>query len=167
MACPARPTWRPLVRPPNFLSVREKTKRTAHGSLTTSKDLLLTVADTINTTGYNNLGLCGELMVVFGPEHAGILAKGGLSKEDVRQELHKMLRFRFDRLGTRLRDWYRNHRPSTDVGPEVEDFPFFDDASQILIMVAGGPGLHSVVIPSVGALSFSTRERVVLPGRSA
>lgn len=136
-----------------------------HGS-NVWKDLLLTVADTINITGHNNIGLCGELMVVFGPEHAGILAKGGLSKEDVRQELHKMLRFRFDRMGSRLRDWYRNHRPSTDVGPEIEDFPFFDSADQILIMVAGGPGLHSMVIPSVGALSFSTRERVVLPGHA-
>lgn len=130
-----------------------------HGS-NVWKDLLLTVSDTINITGHNNLGLAGELMVVFGPEHANILAKGGLTKEDVRQELHKMVRFRFDRLGTRLRDWYRTHRPSTDVGPEIEDFPMFDEASQILIMVAGGPGLHSMVIPSLGGLSHSTRERI-------
>ena len=30
-------------------------------------ELLLTVADTMNVTGNNNAGLCGEIMLVLGP----------------------------------------------------------------------------------------------------
>ena len=126
-------------------------------------ELLITISDCINTTGNNNIGLCGELMLVLCPEHARILAEGGLSKEDVRQELHRRTRFRIERWGKRLREWYRGHRPSTDTGPEIEEFPFFDAASQYIIVVAGGAGLHSMIVPSLGGLSHATRQKVILP----
>ena len=121
---------------------------------------LTTIEGTMNTVGNNNVGLCGEMMLVLGPEHAHILARDGLSKDDVRNELHRRMRFSFDRMGVRLRNWYRNRRPAIDVGPEVAEIPFFDDPKQILIVVAGGPGLHSMVIPSFGGMSKSTMERI-------
>ncbi len=125
-------------------------------------ELLLTIADTINTTGNNNIGICGEMMLILGPEHARILAKDGLSKNDVRMELHRRLRFQLDRMGPGLRAWYRLRRPAAfNLGPEVTEVPYFDDPKQILIMVAGGPGLHSMVIPSFGGMTSSTTERIV------
>ena len=130
-----------------------------HGS-SSADDLLKTIDGTMNTIGNNNVGLCGEMMLVLGPEHAHILARDGLSKDDVRNELHRRMRFSFDRMGVRLRNWYRNRRPAIDVGPEVAEIPFFDDPKQILIVVAGGPGLHSMVIPSFGGMSTSTIERI-------
>lgn len=123
-------------------------------------ELLMTIADTINITGSNNAGLGGETLLVLGPEHARILAGEGMSKDDVRNELHRRLRLQFDRFGSGLRAWYRKRRPSTDVGPEITEIPYFDDPSLILIMVAGGPGLHSMVIPSFGMMSQSTIERI-------
>ena len=128
----------------------------------TPDELLMTIAGTMNTLGCNNVGLCGEMMLVLGPEHARILANHGMSKNDIRGELHRRMRLRFDRMGVALRNWYRNRRPAINVGPEVEEIPYFDDAAQILIMVAGGPGLHSMVIPSFGGMSKSTRERIAL-----
>ena len=126
-------------------------------------DLLTTIADTINISGNNNVGLGGELMLVLSPEHAAILASTGMSKEDIRQELHRRLRFELARWPTRLHDWYRKRRATVDVGPEVKEISYFDDASQILIMVAGGPGLHSTVIPGFGGMSIHAIEKIVLP----
>jgi hypothetical protein len=127
-------------------------------------ELLTTIASTIATLGNNNVGMCGEIMLVLGPEHARILARGGLGKDDVRVELHRRMRLRFDAMGKTLRDWYRNRRPAINCGPEIEEIPYLDDPSQILVLVAGGPGLHSMVIPSFGGMSQSTREAVAAPG---
>jgi hypothetical protein len=129
----------------------------------TAAELLTTIASTMATLGNNNVGMCGEMMLVLGPEHAKILADHGMSKDDIRAELHRRMRLRFSSMGVALRNWYRNRRPAIDVGPEVEEIPYLDDPSQILILVAGGPGLHSMVVPSFGGMSKSTRERVVLP----
>lgn len=133
-----------------------------HGSNVPS-DLLMTIADTMNITGNNNVGLGGEMMVALGPEHAAILASTGMSKEDIRQELHRRLRLQLKRWPARLHDWYRKRRATVDVGPEVEEISYFDDASQILICVAGGAGLHSAIIPGFGGMSKSSTERIVLP----
>ena len=125
-------------------------------------ELLMTIADTMNTSGNNNVGICGEMMLVLGPEHARILAKGGMSKNDVREELHRRMRFTLSRMGSGLRAWYRLRRPTAfNLGPEVSEVPLLDDPKQILIAVAGGPGLHSMVIPSFGGMTESTMERVV------
>jgi hypothetical protein len=129
----------------------------------TADELLMTIADTMNVAGNNNLGICGEMMLVLSPEHAVVLSRDGLSKDDVRNELHRRMRFDFGRMGKRLRDWYRGRRPTFDVGPEVREIAFLDDPKQILVIVAGGPGLHSMVIPSFGGTTLSTTERVNAP----
>ena len=71
------------------------------------------------------------------------------------------MRLRFADMGVAVRNFYRNRRPAIDVGPEVAEIPYLDDPAQILIMVAGGPGLHSVVVPSFGGTTRATLERVV------
>jgi len=123
-------------------------------------ELLMTIAQTASVLGTNNAGMCGEMLLVIGPEHANILAKHGMKKDDVRAELHKRMRVRFDSMGVPLRDFYRNRRPTYDVGPEIEEIPYLDDPSQLLIMVAGGPGLHSMIIPSFGGASKHALERI-------
>jgi len=135
-----------------------------HASVTPD-DLLKVFASTMSTLGNNNVGMGGDMLVVFGIEHARILARHGMSKNDVRLELHRRMRVRFDSMGVPLRDFYRNRRPSMDVGPEVEEMSYLDDPSQILILVAGGAGLHSVVIPSFGAASRYVIEPIIdVPG---
>jgi hypothetical protein len=123
-------------------------------------ELLMTIADTMNVSGNNNIGIGGEMMLVLSPEHARVLAQGGLGKDDVSVEVHRRMRFAFDRMGRGQREWYRTRRPAFDVGPEVTEIPYLDDPKQILVIVAGGPGLHSMVIPSFGGTTQSTTERV-------
>lgn len=127
---------------------------------TTPDELLMTAASTMATLGNNNAGMGGEMLLVFGPEHARILADHGMSKDDVRAELHRRMRLRFDTMGVAIRNFYRNRRPAIDVGPEVADIPYLDDPAQILILVAGGPGLHSMVFPSFGGATRSALERI-------
>ena len=135
-----------------------------HGSRV-PEELLLTFADTMNITGNNNAGLGGEMMLVIGPEHARIFADGGMGKDAIRQELHRRLRLRLDRFGEGVRNWYRKRRKAIDVGPEVKEIPYLDDPGQILIVVAGGPGLHSMVVPSFGGMSSSVLEKIDEPVR--
>ena len=130
-----------------------------HGSAT-PEGIVTTVAGTAATVGSNNIYLGGEPLVVLGPEHAAILAAAGMSKEDVRQELHRRLRLSFSRVGKGLHGFYRGRRGAFNLGPEVTEVPYFDDARQILIAVAGGAGLHSMVVPSFGGESLSVTERI-------
>jgi len=133
-----------------------------HGSRTPD-ELLLAFVDTMNTIGNNNAGLGGEMLLAIGPEHARIFASGGMSKNDVRNEIHRRMRLRFDRMGVGLRNWYRKRRPAIDVGPEVLEIPFFEDAKQIVIIVTGGPGLHSAVVPSFGGMTQVVLEKIDEP----
>ncbi len=130
---------------------------------TTPDELLMTTASVMATLGTNNIGMSGEMLLVFGPEHARILANHGMSKDDVRADLHRRMRLRFDSMGVAIRNFYRNRRAAIDVGPEVKEIPYLDDPSQIVILVAGGPGLHSMVFPSFGGSTFISIERIVEP----
>jgi len=133
-----------------------------HASATPA-ELLMTFASSMATLGNNNAGMGGEMLLALGIEHARILAKHGMSKDDVRVELHRRMRLRFDTMGVAVRNFYRNRRAAIDVGPEVADIPYLDDPAQILILVAGGPGLHSMVVPSFGGATRSARERITVP----
>ena len=122
-------------------------------------ELLMVYADTINTSGANNLGLMGEIMVVVGPEHAHLLAKKGMTRQDMREELCRRTRFRLSRMSPTQREWYRKMRPAFNLGLEVTEIAYLDEPGQYLIIVAGGPGLHSMVVPSFGT-SVAMTERI-------
>jgi hypothetical protein len=123
-------------------------------------ELLLMISDVMMSVGSNNLSSGGEILLALGPEHARLLARDGLSKEDVRAELHRRMRLKLDRVSAGCRAWFRTKRSAFDVAPDVTEIPYLDEPRQILIVVTGGPGLHSLVIPSFG-ISCSTRESIV------
>ena len=127
----------------------------------TAGELLQTIADTMNTTGSNNVGTArSQMMVILAPEHARILAAHGLSRRDVSVELHGRMRLSMDRLGSRLKLWYRSRRAPLDVGPEVAEVNYLAGPDQILVAVIGGHGLHSAVIPSFGDTSNVVTQEV-------
>jgi hypothetical protein len=55
---------------------------------------LTVVADTMTTVGHNNAGsvIRGDVLVVFGPEHAHTIASGGFSRQDVQRFLFEHAR---------------------------------------------------------------------------
>lgn len=120
-----------------------------HGS--GSSGILHTIADTAATLGssvkwYHSQS---QLLIVLGPEHAASIARDGMSKNDVKRFLFEVARLplRTIRLGGLYvrRDWPRWMEAVSD--PEAR-LPLVQGPEEIFIVVAGGDGRHSVVVPN-------------------
>jgi hypothetical protein len=118
---------------------------------TTAAGILNNVSDTAVSIG-SNVGWYfsqAQLLVALGPEHAATVHADGFTKADVqrfvfahaRQPLRKM------KLGGMwgIHDWPGWMRAATDDDAMLPRVPSVDD---VLVIVAGGPGKHSAVIPN-------------------
>jgi hypothetical protein len=122
-----------------------------HGS-TSAEHLLLALAGTAATPGNNNIYLGGEPLVLLGPEHAATLAASGWSKRDFKRAFWERARVRLDavspenlaRFAIIDPERFRARPPDTLVAlaPTAED---------VMVVVAGGPGKHSAIVPTFGA----------------
>ncbi|MBI2015148.1 MAG: hypothetical protein HYS77_06390 [Candidatus Rokubacteria bacterium] len=122
-----------------------------HGS-TTAGALLLALAGTLATPGHNNVYLGGEPLVILGPEHAQTFAASGWSKADLKRALWEGARVRLDRFGAENLARFAVIDPARfkDRPPDAEVAPCArpDD---VMVVVAGGPGKHSAIVPTFGA----------------
>lgn len=118
---------------------------------TTASGILTTVADTAVSLG-SNVGWFmsqSQLMLVLGPEHAATIAGDGLSRADVQQFLfaHARLPLRLLKLGSMwgMHDW-----PAFMLATRDDDalMPQVLSPDEIFVLVAGGPGKHSAVVPN-------------------
>ena len=83
----------------------------------------------------------GTVAVVLNPEHAQMLGNAGWSRKRVQAEI-------FERAQAPRSNW-RFLRPELDVSPDDDPLePCFESAEQVLVLVAGGPGLSSAVMTS-------------------
>ena len=133
---------------------------------TSAVTTLTVAADTMATVGHNNAGsvIRGDVLVVFGPEHAHTIASGGLSKRDVQSFLFERAR---NRVGTlKLRAMYKEGNWPDWVDREDDEAlcPSVGAPEDIHIAVTGGPGKHSAFIPTFGTSKSVTR-RVEPVGR--
>jgi hypothetical protein len=128
-----------------------------HASFT-PEAIVSTIARTAATVGMNNIYLGGEPLVVLGPEHAATVAAGGLSKADfkravwaeARLPLAHFTRANIERFATIYPEGFRD-RPADALAPMARDW------RDIMVVVAGGAGKHSAVIPTFGATRSVTR----------
>lgn len=128
-----------------------------HGSAT-AEGILTTVAGTAATVGSNNIYLGGEPLVMLGPEHAATAAGDGWSKADFKRALWERARVplsRFDpsnleRFAVIYPAGFKDRPPETLV-------PIAREWSDIMVVVAGGAGKHSVLIPTFGATRSVTQ----------
>lgn len=116
-------------------------------------ELLLMIADLLSANHSNNIQVGGgDLLVVFSPEHAGILERANVTKDQVKRFLHQNARKPANRippgvLGC-IRDWRRDALPI--IGPETP-IPVVDEWQWINVAVAGGgAGSHSLFLPGFG-----------------
>lgn len=95
-----------------------------------------------NLATNNAIFTSGTALVVLGPKHAGVLARANMSRDAVAHRL-----------------WELTHHPVADhnrYGGQFgsrftgETYSAFADPANILIMVAGGSGLYSMVMPNWG-----------------
>jgi len=128
-----------------------------HGSAT-PEGILTTVAGTAATVGSNNIYLGGEPLVVLGPEHAATVAGGGWSKADFKRALWERARVPLSRFDPSNLERFAVIHPAgfKDRPPETLA-PIAREWSDIMVVVAGGAGKHSVLIPTFGATRSVTQ----------
>jgi len=106
-------------------------------------------ASVMATLGSNNAPVSSaEFFVVLGPEHAATIARKGWSRADVQSYLFErarlpagMFRESFDVV---------QYRPWQKALLDDDLMPITDHPDNVRVLVAGGPGKHSCVIPSWG-----------------
>ncbi len=110
-----------------------------------SKGILTTIAGTLACQGNNNiLYQVGEPLIVLGPEHAETITKDGFTKKDVKEFLFKKARVPKNAFS-------REHQEQRFANfPEDAFIPVTHKSENILIVVVGGAGKHSMVIPTFG-----------------
>lgn len=139
-----------------------------HGS-TTASGILTTVAHTAVTLG-SNVGWYfsqSQLLLVLGPEHAQTIATDGLTRADVQRFVyeHARLPLRTLKLGGMwgMQDW-----PAWMTALRDDDAlpPRVPSPEDVFVVVAGGPGKHSSVVPNC-CFSRAASRPIRLPGRGA
>jgi hypothetical protein len=118
---------------------------------TTAAMVLTTVADTAITLG-SNVGAYftqAQLMIVLGPEHAKTVAGDGLSREDVQRYIYENARLPLGQLKLGgmygMHDWPAWMNAIRDDEARPPRVPSPDD---VFVLVAGGSGKHSAVVPN-------------------
>jgi hypothetical protein len=121
--------------------------------------ILSIAASNIAVTGANNAHYSGgEYFVVLGPEHAATVAGAGFSRRDVQMWLYEHAR-------SSLADLKRGGMWGMQAWPawknaETDDsalIPPVDSPEAYRVLVAGGPGKHSSVLPGFGITRCVTR----------
>ena len=141
-----------------------------HQSLT-GEGVLKMIAGTLSTTGSNDIYYTktSQPIVAFGPEHAALVAASGFSKADVKRFLFEhahmpMNRFSDEHIEHRLR---RNFPERYANAPDDAPVPMFQAPELLMLLVLGGVGKHSMVIPSFGITTHVTRALTLPDGRLA
>jgi hypothetical protein len=100
----------------------------------------------------------GEPWIILSPEHADILARAGFSKDEVKRRLWEGSKMPATRMTEK--DLLRVHDSRTaelgSIGPDTL-LPICPRPEDIGLIVAGGPGTHSVYVPCFGNSRAVTR----------
>jgi hypothetical protein len=128
-------------------------------------DIMRVLADTMMFPGGIDYVYGGEPWLILAPEHAHILKRDGLSKADVKRELWNLSKMKASRLAAK--DFWRTQNARrAELGDIDRDtmLTISVKPDDINIIVAGGPGTHSVYVPVFGGISRSvTREVAINP----
>jgi hypothetical protein len=135
-----------------------------HGS-TDAAGLLTQIAGTLANLGHNNLYLRGQLLLVLGPEHAEVFARDGYDRRRIQEAVFAHPRARVSLAGVSAGNLDRYRRTAPHVYADVPDdgvVPMLDSPESLLVIVAGGPGKHSMLVPTFGTTEAVTVD--VSPG---
>jgi len=122
-------------------------------------ELVRAIAETMVHPPSNEYCHGGEPWLVFGPEHAEILARAGLGKADTKRRLWEASKMPAARMTAKdlLRVRESRSEELGDIKPETM-LPISSRPEDIGLIVAGGPGTHSVYVPGFGTSHAVTRQ---------
>lgn len=116
---------------------------------TTAQGMLTTLAHTLPGAGTRHFQEFGQPVIVLGPQHARIVANGGYSKKDVKRFIYDHARLPASRHSRENFEkvcqvtapkWYCNLAPDALI-------PIAESQDDIVVVVSGGAGSHSLFIP--------------------
>jgi hypothetical protein len=115
----------------------------------TGPEILDHVVGAMTALGHNNVIFPTGPVIVFGPEHAGVLAGDGYTKETIRQHLFRHARIPLSRFAARTVRGLKHRRSRwfAQAG-DPDHIGIADQPSHIHIVVAGGAGIHSQFVPT-------------------
>ena len=124
-----------------------------------ARQLLRVFADSMRYPTSNDYWCGGAPWIVIGPEHAAILGGAGISKAEIKRELWEQSKMAANRRapGDIARTQDARREELGKITPETL-LPISPCAEDIGIIVAGGPGLHSVYVPTFGNTRSVTRK---------
>jgi hypothetical protein len=122
-------------------------------------ELVHVIAQTMIHPPSNEYTHGGEPWLMIGPEHAEILHRGGVTKAELKRRLWEASKMRAGLMAVKDRQRVVDSR-TQELGPIGPDtmLPISTKPGEICIMVAGGPGTHSVYVPCFGNSFAVTRE---------
>ena len=127
----------------------------------TGEEILLTIAGTLASPGANNFYLAGQPVVVIGPEHAEVIAADGFSKMDVKRFLSERAIVPRAVVSDAMVDAVADRFPERLLGERAADgVRFVTDPEQLIVLVAGGAGRHSAVLPTFGGSTRAVTRRI-------
>jgi hypothetical protein len=122
-------------------------------------ELLRAIAETMQHPPSNEYTHGGEPWLILSPEHAEILKSAGLTKAAVKRQLWELSKMPARRMTDK--DLLRVHdsrgKELGKIGPDTL-LPISPRPEDIWVVVAGGPGTHSVYVPCFGNSRAVTRE---------
>ncbi len=113
------------------------------------------IASSMTTLGMNNAPISqAEFFVVLGPEHARSIAAAGLQRADVSSYLYEKARMPAALFRRHFQElaWATWMKTATDEAL----LPMTGHPDNVRVLVAGGPGKHSLVVPSWGMTRSAT-----------
>lgn len=121
-------------------------------------DLLKALAGSLPFPTSNDYHFGGEPWIVISPEHVEILQRAGLRKTDVKYRLWEQSKMPAKRQAAKdsIRVQHTRGPELGDIGPETL-LPISPRPEDIGIIIAGGPGTHSVYVPTFGQTRAATR----------
>jgi hypothetical protein len=125
-----------------------------------SPGILTMIASSMASMGSNNAYLYGEHVLALGPEHAAILARDGLSKDDVRRYLWQHARI--PRAQWESGGMHGMMSVPTDAFSPEPALPMFRKPEDLMIIVVGAAGRHSSWMPTFGAMTQSVTRAITL-----
>jgi len=113
--------------------------------------LLMALAGSMTILGSNDYLFGGEPLLILCPEHAGVLAKAGLSKDEVKKRLFEATKVPLGRFPQNAIERIAHNR-SDELAPIGSDttVPLTKAPEDLVLVVAGGAGQHSVYVPTFG-----------------
>jgi len=125
-----------------------------------SPGILTMIATSMASMGSNNAYLYGEPILALGPEHAAILARDGLSKDDIRRYLWQHARI--PRARWESGGMYGMTAIHKELFAGEQALPMFREPGDLMIIVVGAAGRHSCWMPTFGVVTKSVTRAITL-----